>query len=184
MTLHKRLRTAGNAIARLALPLLLLTAPAVFAAPPSDAQVDRLMELTRVRDTLESMWPQIEAMQQQVVEQTLAGAGHKPDKAERAQLDALLERQMRTLRSVMSWEQMEPVYRDIYQQTFEAEDVDAMIAFYESEAGQKLIAKMPQLMRNTMEATQRLIAPAIEEMQRDIRSATKAGIGDKDAAAD
>ena len=182
MALKKRLQMAANAAARLALPILLLTAPTAFAAPPSDAQVDRLMELTRVRDTLEQMWPQLEAMQQQIAEQALAGSAHRLDPEHRAQLDALLERQMHSMRSMMSWERLAPIYRDIYQQTFEAEDVEAMVAFYESEAGQKLIAKTPLLMENTMRATQRMIAPMIEEMQRDIRSATD-GDGE-DAASD
>ncbi|MCF7221679.1 DUF2059 domain-containing protein [Marilutibacter chinensis] len=175
MTLRTTLRTA--------LLALLLAAPGAFAAPPSDAQVDRLMELTRARDTLEAMWPQLEAMQRQIAEQALAGSGKTLDKGQRAELDAMLERQLRTMQSAMSWEHLEPIYREIYQQTFESEDVDAMIAFYESEAGQKLIAKTPQLMQNTMRATQRMIAPMLEEMQRDIQAAADAA-GGKDSAAD
>lgn len=153
-----------------ALLALLLGAAPAFAGPPSDAQIDRLLELTRARDTLESMWPQLEAMQQQIVEQALAGSGQALDAQRREQLQALLARQMRTMRSTMAWERMEPIYRGIYRQTFEAEDVDAMIAFYESAAGRKLIAKTPQLMRNTMQATQHLIEPMLEQMQHDIQA--------------
>lgn len=168
-------------IPRTALLALLLAAPSAFAAPPSDAQVDRLMELTRARSTLEAMWPQLEMMQQDIADQMLAESGQPLDDEQRARLDALLDRQMRSIRTAMAWERLEPVYRDIYQQTFEAEDVAAMIGFYESEAGQKLIAKTPQLMQNTMQATQRLLAPLLEEMQHDIRAVAGGAAHEGDA---
>lgn len=172
MTLRTPLRTA--------LLALLLASPVTFAAPPSDAQVDRLMELTQVRGTLDAMWPQLEAMQRQVAEQALAGSGQALDAGQRTELEALLARQMRSMRDVMAWERLLPIYRDIYQQTFEAEDVDAMITFYESEAGQKLITKTPLLMQNTMQATHRLIAPMLEDMQRDIQLAARGASGGGD----
>lgn len=158
----------------LATPLLALllacASPVLHAAPPSDAEVDRLMELTRVRSTLDGMWPQLEAMQQQIVAQVQAEQGVSPSAEEQAELDALLRRQTATMREAMSWERVQPIYREIYQQTFDAADVEAMIAFYESDAGQNLVAKTPLLMQNTMLATQKLLGPMIEQMQQDIQA--------------
>lgn len=149
--------------------LLCLTA---YAAPAqtgaSDAQVDKLLEVMRARQTLDAVLPQVEASQRQMVAQMTAAQPLTPE--QQAKLDRLLQKSMAGIRRAMAWEKMEPLYRDIYRQTFTAEDIDAMIGFYGSPAGQKLLDKMPQLMQNTMSGVQKLLVPMMEEMQRDIEA--------------
>ena len=147
--------------------LLCLLAPAALAQV-SDAQVDKLLEVMRARQTLDAVMPQVEASQRQMVEQMSAAKSLTPE--QRARLDRLMQKSMASIRRAMAWEKMEPIYRDIYRQTFNAEDMDAMIGFYGSPSGQKLLDKMPQLMQNTMAGVQKLLVPMLEEMQRDIES--------------
>lgn len=152
---------------RLALAaLLLLSTPLALAAPPSDAQVDRLLSVMRVEQTLQAMLPQIEASQRQMVQQIIAG---QPMSAEQQQkLDAIIVKSSAHTREILSWQKMQPLYRDIYQQTFSADDMDAMIGFYGSPAGRNLLDKMPQLMQNTMGAVQKLLVPMLQQLQQDI----------------
>ena len=58
----------------------------------------------------------------------------------------------------------------IYRNTFSQAEVDGMLGFYRSPAGQAVIAKMPLVMQNTMQSMQGRMAvmmPRIQELQRD-----------------
>ncbi|RDZ26770.1 DUF2059 domain-containing protein [Lysobacter silvisoli] len=164
--------------------LLMLASPlAALAAPPSDAQVDRLLEVMRARQTVEAMLPQIEASQQQMVAQMMAG--RELSASERKGLESTIARSSAQLRKTLAWPKLEPIYRDIYRQTFSGEDMDALIAFYTSPAGQNLLDKMPSLMQNTMNAMQKLIVPMMQDLQRDIEAEAHEGrVKDKSAGAE
>ncbi len=149
-----------------ALSLLLATA-AAWAAPTNDEQVDRLLQVMRAEQTLAAVVPQVEAAQKQMVDQVLAGQEVTPEQRQR--IDALVKKSSARMADMLSWEKMQPLYRDIYRQTFSAEDMDAMIAFYGSPAGQAVLDKMPALMQHTMVAMQKMIAPMLQDMQRDLQ---------------
>ncbi len=152
--------------------LLAMSAPFAHAAPPSDAQVDQLLEVMRARQTIEVMLPQIGDMQQRMVEQMTAG--QPLTEQQRRDLQRIIDRTSIGIRDSLSWDKLQPLYRDIYRQTFSAQDMDAMIDFYGSSAGQSLLDKMPQLMQNTMGAMQKVIVPMVDQMQRDIAAEMQA----------
>ena len=149
-----------------ALAVLLAAAPLAAAQQPSEAQVDRLLEVMRAKETLDATLPQVQAMQQQMVAQMTAD--QELDEEDRARINRMLESTNSSLATVLTWERMGPMYRDIYAQTFTADDVEAIIGFYESPAGQKTLDKMPQLMQNTMNAVQQLVMPLLQQLEQDI----------------
>ena len=149
-----------------ALAVLLAAAPLAAAQQPSEAQVDRLLEVMRARQTLDATLPQVQAMQQQMVAQMTAD--QDLDEEDRARINRMLESTNSSLATVLTWERMGPMYRDIYAQTFTADDVEAISGFYESPAGQKTLDKMPQLMQNTMNAVQQLVMPLLQQLEQDI----------------
>ena len=149
-----------------ALAVLLAAAPFAAAQQPSEAQVDRLLEVMRAKETLDATLPQVQAMQQQMVAQMTAD--QDLDEEDRARINRMLESTNSSLATVLTWERMGPMYRDIYAQTFTADDVEAIIGFYESPAGQKTLDKMPQLMQNTMNAVQQLVMPLLQQLEQDI----------------
>ena len=159
---------------RHALAALLLLAPLfapmlASATPPSDIQVDHLLEVMRAKRTVEAMVPQVQAMQRQMVEQSTAGQSLTP--GQREVLDRVLYRSNAQILARVSWNNMQPLYRDIYRRSFSAEDMAAMVDFYGSPAGQNLLDRMPQLMQHTMTAMQQVMAPMLQQMQRDIEQA-------------
>ncbi|WP_187775746.1 DUF2059 domain-containing protein [Luteimonas suaedae] len=156
----------------LALVALLLAAPLASAQQASQAQVDRLLEVMRAQETVDVMLPQVQASQQQMVAQLTAG--QEMSEADRAKLEATIAKSNERIAEALSWETLEPLYRDIYAKTFTGEDMDAMIEFYGSPAGQKLLDKMPQLMQNTMTAVQQLIVPMLQQLEQDVREQTAA----------
>ena len=110
---------------RLATVLLLscLAMPAT-AAPPDDARLQRLFELTNVEKDYAHVVDQMEAMQLGLIEQSLPDA--TPES--RAKMQRFFEEQQAELRQVLAWEKMLPVYLEVYRQTYEVQDIEAMIA--------------------------------------------------------
>ncbi|KRG48175.1 hypothetical protein ARC20_17415 [Stenotrophomonas panacihumi] len=146
--------------------LLAFAALAAQAAPPTDADVNRLLAASRAQTMLDSMLPQLEQMQR---EQFARVAAERPLTAtQQAQLKQVQDRTRQTLGQALSWSQMRPMYVDLYKRTFSREDVIAMAEFYESPAGQSLLDKTPLLMRNVMEAIQQKMTPMMADLQKDL----------------
>ncbi|WP_101926900.1 MULTISPECIES: DUF2059 domain-containing protein [Luteimonas] len=154
----------------LALLALVLTAPAAFAAPPSAAQIDRLLEVMRAEQTVTTMIPQVAASQQQMLAQLTQDA----DPQQREAAARVAKASLRSIETALSWEALQPLYHDIYAKTFTAEDTEAMTAFYSSPAGQNLLDKMPLLMQNTMAAVQTLLLPMLQQLEQDLREELEA----------
>lgn len=146
---------------------LMLAIPLAHAAPPSDAQLDALLEASRMERMLDQMWPRIEAMQQQMLQQAMQG---RDDPEARARAQRSLERSSAAMRRTLTWERLRPLMRDIYRQHLEAEDVEAITAFYRTPAGQKLLDKGPALMQASMEAVQPLLMEMLGELEKDLRA--------------
>jgi hypothetical protein len=162
-----------TAIRKRAAALLLVVAgafaaPAAFAAEPSDAQIDRLIETMDMRRMLDDMFAQMDAMSLQMGEQFLDDSATGEQREEMRQVIA---KQQAATRKAMSWDSLGPVYRKVYRKLFTAEEVDAMIAFYGSEAGRGILRKMPQAMELTMQEMQPMLHALVEDMKREIEAA-------------
>jgi len=140
----------------------------VCAAPPSQEQIDQLLEITHVRESIANMLPQIQASQQQMIRQVLTGKALSEQ--QQHQFDTIVAASMKTMAEILSWEQLHPMYRDLYAQTFDAEEVQAMIDFYASPVGQSMVQKMPLLMQNAMQAVQARLLPFLQELQRNLEA--------------
>lgn len=152
---------------------LLLAAPFAFAAPATDAQVDKLMAAMRVRQTVDTVVPQMEASQKQMLIQMTAGQSFSAE--QQRKLDAIVAGSSATMREMLQWERLQPLYRDIYRDTFSAEDIDAMVGFYSTPAGQRVLDKTPVLMQNTMAAMQKLIVPMLQKLESELAAHTRPG---------
>ncbi|GAB3043488.1 DUF2059 domain-containing protein [Stenotrophomonas tumulicola] len=153
--------------ATLLLALAFVSLPAL-AAPPTDGDINRLLSASRAQSMLDAMLPQIEAMQQQQFDQITQQRQLDPQKQE--QLKRIQARTAETLRQALSWQQLRPMYVDLYKQTFSKEDVLAMAEFYESSAGQSLLDKTPALMQNVMVAIQSRMQPLFADLQKDLET--------------
>ena len=157
--------------ARLLLAVALASAAApALAAPPSDADVNRLLAASRAQTMLDGMLPQMEAMQQQQFAELARSRTLTPEQSERMQ--RIQQRTNQTMRQALAWSKIRPLYADIYKQTFSKEDVLAMAEFYESAAGQSLLDKTPTLMQNLMVAIQQKMTPLLADLQKDLEQIT------------
>lgn len=141
----------------LAMLALLANAP-VFAQsqPASEASIRELMTLNNSKALVEQVYGQLDGLMEKAMNDARGGKVGNPEQEKllaemRAKLVALL-------REDMSWEKLEPVYLKVYCESLSQAEVDGINAFYKSEAGQAVIAKMPQL-------TQSLMQIVMEQMQ-------------------
>ena len=167
---------------RLSLALALATAfaatPASAAEPQqtatqqaSSADIARLLEVMDMRSMMDSMLKQMSEVQEATITQAF---GSDLSDKDRAEMSDFMRRTNAKVHARLSWDRLEPLFSRVYTQLFSRREVDAMIAFYGSPAGQRVVAKMPALMQNTLGAVQRMVVPMLQQTQRDI--AREAGL--------
>lgn len=149
----------------LAIPLLLL-AGAAWAAPPADADVERLLKASRAQGMLDGVLPQMEALQRQQFQQFSSDRGLTA--AQQAEAARIQDRTTQIMRESLSWEQMRPLYIEAYRQTFTSQDVKALTKFYESPAGKALLDKTPMLMQNLTLAMQHKVKPMLDALKSEL----------------
>jgi uncharacterized protein len=128
---------------------LIATMPA-FAQdqPASEASVRELMALTNSKALLDQMYAQVDGLMESSMKEAMGGrTGNEEQQRLAAELRSKI---VALLREDMSWEDLEPVYLQLYTSTLSQAEVDGMNAFYRSPAGQAVIAKMPLMMQSLM----------------------------------
>lgn len=133
-----------------ALPTFAQTqAPAPADAPASDATIRELIEVTNARDLLNGSMNQVDALMEKAMKDALEG---KKVNAEQDRIIAEFRgKVVELLRTELSWEKMEATYYRMYRETFTQSELDGMLAFYKTDAGKALIAKMPRMMQSLMQ---------------------------------
>jgi hypothetical protein len=117
--------------------------------PPSHAQVMKLLDLLKVRDTIKIT---IDATRQQVLgnaEETFREKISNPTPEQLKSLRAIVE-------DVFSEISLEEIIKDVvpvYQRHLTKSDVAALITFYSSPVGQKVLREQSAMVRESMEAT-------------------------------
>ena len=153
----------------LLLSTALCAAPA-FAARPSDAQIDQLMQSMNYDRMKGEMLKQMRESAEMMAE---TEAGGRLDDKQREALQRSLARQMNMVEQMLDWKAVAPIYRKVYGETFDAAEVQAIIDFYGSPAGRSIMEKMPQAMGRTMQEMQPLMKSMFERMQRELRNEVK-----------
>ncbi|GGY82955.1 hypothetical protein GCM10011613_29750 [Cellvibrio zantedeschiae] len=153
-----------------------LVSVAAFAdTKPSDASLNELLTLTDSKALVDGMWPQVEGMMNNAAKQalgntTLNNEQQKVMEDANAKVAAVFKEEF-------SYDKMKPMMVSIYKESFSQEEVDGMIAFYKSKAGQAVTKKMPIVMQSTManvQAQMSTVIPKIQKIQQDAIEQVKA----------
>ncbi|MFC4729716.1 DUF2059 domain-containing protein [Coralloluteibacterium thermophilus] len=155
------------------LAVLLSIGPGVPGAVGSDLasreSVYELLELTEARNLLDSTMAQMEGYLEAATAQALAG--REPSVDEKAILKAQHARLLQVFGEIMSWEALEPLYVEMYEETFTQEEIEGLLEFYRSDLGRAMVTKMPGLMHRTVSLVQERMAaaqPRLQEMQAEM----------------
>jgi hypothetical protein len=151
----------------LAAAALMLLATHAFGAPPTPASLDKLLAVTGVERNLAASRAYAEGMMRSMVDEQ-AGRRQMNDE-QRQKLEAMKEKVMDALREEMTFAKSRPYLIRIYAETFTQEEIDGLIAFYESPAGRAFTAKMPMVMHKSMLAMQERMQPLMRRMEDSLK---------------
>ena len=104
-----------------------------------------------------------QAMQERLKDKTLS-----PER--QRFLEVAPEKLVAVIRQEFNWDSMRPMYIQLYSESFEQEEIDGLIAFYQSPTGQAFVGKMPAvigksmaLMQGRMQSLMPKVAAAVDE---------------------
>mgnify|MGYP002754216315 FL=1 len=153
----------------LALAALLIALPAA-AQTPSDESLNRLIDLQNLPAQLRTAVPAAtDFTNQEINRQINSNTRLSPE--QRAALQRASEQYISGMnREVFQSEellnQMREISRDAMRQTYTQEEVDAMITFYHTPAGQSVLNKQGDLTKTMMPPMMRLISQRYEQVSQ------------------
>lgn len=159
------------------LAALWLSSACALAAPPTAESVEELLRVTRSESLLDQTYTSVEGTMRQAIAQQIAGRTLSDE--QRRLVELAPARLTEVMRSEFNWQKLRPIFVAIHQESLDQADVDGMLAFYKSPAGQALIAKMPAILQRTIgvvqlqtQALMPKLAQAMEQLMREAKLAS------------
>ncbi len=123
------------------------------AEPATRATIEKLLQVTDAAAMMDQAYLQLDQISEQMLKSSGTGLDTDPQARQMVRnINALV-------REELSWKQLEEPMIALYGNVFSEDELQDIIAFYQSEAGQKMLKRQPELMQGTMVMMQ-------EQMQR------------------
>jgi hypothetical protein len=141
--------------------LLLLGSGSVAIADEASHReaVFRLLEVTNARQTIDQVMESMDSMARQY----LAAVELPPEG--RAEAERRLAEVMTWFSQAFEWETMSEFMVDTWVDVFTEEEIQAMVDFYMSPVGRKLVEKQPQMMQRSMQWAAQRVQALMPEFQ-------------------
>ena len=128
------------------------------------ALAEELMVMMDMKENIEKAFDMVKEMIPDQVRQ-YGDAGAEAATAAEKQAQDMMD----FIQKEMSWDKIKEDYINVYSETFTEEELAGIVEFYKSPAGQSFIKKQPELMRRSMEISQKQmmeLMPKIQELNR------------------
>jgi hypothetical protein len=147
-----------------ALVWILMSAGAVAAnnAPASDASIRQMLELTNAQQIIASMKGQMNALMNTTVQNAMRGQTLTPER--QAIIDRMTAKMSAAASDMLNWDTLLPIYLRTYRDSFTQDEIDGVIKFYKSAAGQAYVKKLPLVMQNVMGEMQGIMKPLQDKL--------------------
>lgn len=150
------------------------TQPQAQAAPlpadaPSREEVLQLFDLLQIKKLTETMMQAARAQVTSMAEQTLREEMPNPTPEQQRDFDDVLKGVTDDVLSGFPLDEMLDVMVPVYQRHLSKSDLQAIVAFYSSAVGQKLLHEQPQMVQESMVAMAPIQQRMMEEMMRKIK---------------
>ncbi|MGO9934525.1 MAG: DUF2059 domain-containing protein [Steroidobacteraceae bacterium] len=151
---------------------LLAAAPALANdGPPTEESIQQLLTLSDARELLGQMKVQMETMMSAAMRDAQQGQTLTPER--QAILDRMRSKMSAVVSQSLNWDALQPIYVRTYQASLTQDELDGIINFYQSPAGQAYIKKMPLIMQNVMAEMQVLMKPMQQKLVEIRQEATQ-----------
>lgn len=142
------------------------------AAPASEESVLHLLDLMNAHAVVEQSYDRVEKMMRSVA---LQSVDHPLSAAETRALDTVVSKSMALMRQEMTWGKLLPLYVKLYQKTFDQDELDGLVQFYSSPAGQAFVRKMPLIIQGSLEISQTLMQGLMPRMMEIVKESMTKG---------
>ena len=149
---------------------LMLLVPFLARADEKVALAKEIMALTHVTKMMEQVKAQVLQLQSQILsEMDIPENKQEETKAFQKKIhDKIFE--------IMSYEQMQKEYIELYTSVYTIEEMKGIIQFYKSPVGKSMIEKQPQIVKKSMEISQskvRLLIPELQKITEEFEKSLK-----------
>lgn len=149
--------------------ILVLSMGSAYAEEASQrATAEELLNVMNVQQSIEKSFAMVKRMiPAQMARMSQATGQTNMLSSATNQTDTLLDMVAREF----SWDKIKDDYITLYSETFTEDEMKGIIAFYKSPEGQAFTKKQPELMKRSMELSQKLmmnILPKIQDMAKDM----------------
>ncbi len=163
-------------ITRILLALFLFAPFAAHAQPPSSkqAKAEELLQLTHMDHMMTQMLGQMTERMKASTDQQAASMHMTPE--QKTAYGEYQQKLDQLLASYLNWDKMKPVMVQAYSETYTDQELDGILNFYRSPAGQAMVAKSPELMSKTRTAMMQQIGalqPQVEQLTKDFAEKMK-----------
>lgn len=148
--------------------MFLLMAPSLVNADDKDQrrQVERLLEVMKVEQAIDSMYSQIDQMFVGMAKELGVKQSEQPI------FDRYMQKVAAAMKEEMTWQKMKEPMIDVYMKHYSKAEINDMLAFYSSDSGRSIIAKMPSVMQDSMQISQamfREFMPRLKQLSTELR---------------
>lgn len=157
---------------------LLLPCAVLADVAPSRQSVERLLILTDVKVLVDRMHIEVAGVARGLMNAALKGSNLSAD--EQRLVEEALKKIISDSTTSITWEKMCDAYAPLYQEAFSQQEIDDLIAFYESPAGKAFMIKMPSVTKEAALTIRERLVPvmtSIKTATEEHAAKVKAGIG-------
>jgi len=90
-----------------------------------------------------------------------------------AQAQEFQSKLMGLVKSRVSWEKMRPEFVRIYSETYSDDEINGMLAFFQSPAGRGFLGKSPVITQKVMAFSQSQLGDLMPEIQRMVKESAQ-----------
>ncbi len=145
---------------------LLLVLPTLAHADDASrrAKVEEMIHITKMDQMMSQLMNQMSERMKALTTKQTANLNMSAD--QRKVFDDYQAHIHQIMADSISWDKLKPLIITVYSETYTDEEVDGILAFYRTPAGQALIAKSPQLVAKTMDLVQKQMLDAQPKIQQ------------------
>jgi hypothetical protein len=154
----------------LALALCLVVGhPARAQELTRQAKIERILDITGSQSMLNQIFDRFAASFDAQMKAQFPNATPQ----QLAQTGDLRNKLIEMMKERVTWDKMRPSLVKIYSDTFSDEEIDGLLAFFQSPAGQSYVKKLPALTQQIVAYSQAQVGALMPEIQRLAREAAQ-----------
>lgn len=138
--------------------------------PASKETIDELFKVMQAQKMMDSVYGQMDGIFKRMVQDMNVPESQKPI------LDSFFVKYNALVKQELSWEKLKDPMAEAYASVYTESEVKGIVEFYKSPAGQKMLAKMPELMQASMgivKTSVKNMMPKITQLQTELTNELK-----------